>query len=249
METPAGKTGRFFLDQTRLQDIGQGTSPYNKEPKVCGVCEPAQNLIYLPKPSEIPMDPMLLCDTMEMRRTIREYSEESIHRWELSLMLHYTQGVSEGGGTSHLRNVPSAGALHPFETYLVVNRVDGIERGIYRYLPLDHALVRESCHVGEGESIATTCRRPDLVRNSAVTFIWVAVPDRILWKFGNRGWRYLFIEAGHVCQNLYLIATALECGTCAIGSYHDDEMNCALGIDGEEQFCIYLASVGKKKTT
>lgn len=247
MEPSAGQTGHLFLDQTRLQDNLVQASPIPEGPKVCGVCEPFISLIHLPKPSEIQTDPYLLLDTIENRRTIREYTSESLMKWELSLLLHYTQGVSEEEGEQHLRNVPSAGAIHPFETYIVVNRVEGLNPGIYRYLPLDHALVQVKCHVGENESIAAACRRPELVSGSAVTFIWIAVPDRLLWKFGSRGWRYLFIEAGHLCQNLYLIATALGCGACAIGSYRDDEMNCALGIDGEEQFCIYLASVGKRK--
>jgi len=247
METPAWYTGCSFLDQTRLQESVPSSGTAAENPKVCGTCEPSQNLIILPKPSDIPMDPVLLGDTMEMRRTVRDYSNEPLMKWELSLMLHYTQGVSDTGGAPHLRNAPSAGALHPFESYIVVNRVEGIEPGIYRYLPLDHALVRETCHVGGGEAIAAACRRPELVQRSAVAFLWIAVPDRILWKFGSRGWRYLFIEAGHVCQNLYLIATALGCGTCAIGSYRDDEVNCALGIDGKEQFCIYMATVGRRK--
>jgi SagB-type dehydrogenase family enzyme len=184
---------------------------------------------------------------MDARRTVREYSSDRLKKWELSLMLHYTQGVSEDGNENYFRNVPSAGALHPFETYIVVNRVEGLDSGIYRYLPLDHALVEEKCHAGDTSSIAAVCRRPELVTGSAVTFLWIAVPDRILWKFGSRGWRYLLIESGHICQNLYLVATALGCGACAIGSFRDDDMNCALAIDGESQFCIYMASVGKKK--
>ncbi|MDD1728508.1 MAG: SagB/ThcOx family dehydrogenase [Methanospirillum sp.] len=247
METPAYQAGRFFLDQTILQDTVPSSGTTTESQKTCGICEPSPHLIHLPNPPEIPMDPVLLGDIMEMRRTVREYSNEDLKKWELSLMLHYTQGISEEGGSHHLRNVPAAGGLHPFETYIVVNRVDGLEPGIYRYLPLDHALVRETCHVGGEEAIAASCRRPELVKHAAVTFVWIAVPDRILWKFGSRGWRYLFIEAGHICQNLYLIATALGCGTCAIGSYHDDKINCALGIDGVEQFCIYLATVGKRK--
>lgn len=247
MEPSAGQTGDLFLEQTRLQDNIESTTSALEGPKVCGMCEPSDSLIFLPKPSGIQTDPFLLLETIEDRRTIRQYSPESLMKWELSLLLHYTQGVSREGEGPYLRNVPSAGALHPFETYIVVNRVEGLNPGIYRYLPLDHALVQEKCHVGDNESIAAACRRPDLISGSAVTFIWIAVPDRLLWKFGPRGWRYLFIEAGHLCQNLYLIATALGCGACAIGSYRDDEMNCALGIDGKEQFCIYLASVGKRK--
>ena len=247
MEQSAGQTGRDFLDNTRLQDSSQISAQAMNEPKVCGVCEPAQKMIPLPAPSEISVDNAQLFEIIESRRTIREYSPASLKKWELSLMLHYTQGFSKEGSPSHLRNVPSAGGLHPFETYILVNRVDGISKGIYRYLPLDHALVQEKCHGGDNESIAASCRRPELITGSAATFIWIAVPDRILWKFGSRGWRYLFIEAGHICQNLYLVATSLGCGACAIGSYRDDEINCALAIDGEEQFCIYMASVGRKK--
>lgn len=246
MAPSAEETGHFFLEQTRLQDNPVPSSG-DEKPKVCGICEPSASLIHLPRPEEISTDPCLLFETIENRRTVREYSDENMKKWELSLMLHYTQGVSESGGAPHFRNVPSAAALHPFETYILVNRVDNLEPGIYRYLPLDHAIVRETCHVGDSGTIARACRRPDLILGSAVTFIWIAIPDRILWKFGPRGWRYLFMEAGHISQNLYLVGTALGCGVCAIGSYRDEEMNCALALDGHEQFCIYLASVGKQK--
>ena len=244
MEPIAWKLGLTFLKETSLPDSVQPVTP-ERESKTCGVCEPNEKIIHLPKPAETAFDQMSLFDTIENRRSVRTYSDDTIMQWELSLMLHYTQGISSEK-TPHLRYVPSAGAVHPFETYIVINRVEGLENGIYRYLPLDHALVLERCHVGNSESIAAACRRPELVRSAAITFLWIAVPDRILWKFGPRGWRYLFIEAGHLCQNLYLVATALKCGACAIGSYRDDEMNCALGIDGVEQFCIYMASVGKR---
>jgi SagB-type dehydrogenase family enzyme len=143
--------------------------------------------------------------------------------------------------------VPSAGALHPFETRIVVNRVSGLEPGIYRYLPLDHALVQEECHSGDRQSIAQACKNPHLIESSALAFIWTAVPERMIWKFGSRGWRYLFIEAGHICQNLYVAAVGLCLGVCAIGSYRDDDINCILGIDGASEFCIYIASVGREK--
>ena len=102
METPAWYTGCSFLDQTRLQDSVPTSGTADESPKVCGTCEPSQNLIVLPKPSDIPMDPVLLCDTMEMRRTVRDYSDEPLMKWELSLMLHYTQ-------VEHMQ-VPTAGS-------------------------------------------------------------------------------------------------------------------------------------------
>jgi SagB-type dehydrogenase family enzyme len=247
MEPSTEQIGRFFLDHTLLLDTSVLTPSKEVDPKICGICEPSESIIPLPELKEIQTKPYLLFDIIKNRRTIRQYASDCLKKWELSLMLFYSQGISDEEGAPHLRAVPSAGALHPFETYIVINRVDGLSKGLYRYLPLDHALVEEKCPAGGIDTIASACRRPELISDSAVTFIWIAVPGRVLWKFGSRGWRYLFIEAGHICQNLYLVATALECGTCAIGSYKDDEMNCALGVDGEEQFCLYLASVGKKK--
>jgi len=245
MQSDSSWTGHRFLQETLYRDSHQ----IEEEPKtrVCGVCEPNQKIILLPDPSEIPLDPVILWDALHDRNTIRVYSSEEIHKWELSILLHYTQGVREKENGSNFRTVPSAGALHPFETRIVVNRVNGLEPGIYRYLPLDHALVKEECHSGDHESVAKICRNPNLVASSAVSFIWTAVPERMIWKFGQRGWRYLFIEAGHICQNLYVVCAGLSLGVCAIGSYNDNDMNCILGIDGESEFCIYMASVGRKK--
>jgi SagB-type dehydrogenase family enzyme len=239
-------TGYQFLKQTGFSN-DQKTPANEPVTKICGICEPEQKIISLPLPEEITTDPYLLRDTLDNRKTIRDYSEDGMYKWELSLLLHYTQGVREKKGESYFRTVPSAGDLHPFETILVINRVNGIEPGLYRYLPIDHALVREVCHSGDKNSVALACRRPSLVSNSAVAFLWSAVPARMVWKFGSRGWRYLFIEAGHICQNLYTIGTALNLGVCAIGSYNDDEINCILGIDGTNEFCIYMASVGRRK--
>ena len=244
MQPDSTWTGHRFLRETLYQDSKQKV----EEPKthVCGICEPNQTIISLPAPKEIALDPIILWDALENRQTIRSYSIEEINKWELSIILHYTQGVREKENSSHFRTVPSAGALHPFETRIIVNRVNGLKPGIYRYLPLDHALVREECHSGDHESVAKVCKNPNLFTTSAVSFIWTAVPERMIWRFGQRGWRYLFIEAGHICQNLYVTCAGLGLGVCAIGSYNDNDINCILGIDGESEFCIYMASVGKK---
>jgi SagB-type dehydrogenase family enzyme len=85
-----------------------------------------------------------------------------------------------------------------------------------------------------------------MVKKSAVTFIWVAVPYRMTWRYGERGYRYLLLDAGHVCQNLYLAAENISSGVCAIAAYHDAMFNELLGLDGENQFVIYLGTVGKK---
>ncbi len=81
---------------------------------------------------------------------------------------------------------------------------------------------------------------------SAVTFIWAAVPVRTVWRHRQRAYRYIHLDAGHVCQNLYLLAEAIGCGVCAIAAYDDDQVNAVLGLDGEDMFAIYLASLGKR---
>ena len=84
---------------------------------------------------------------------------------------------------------------------------------------------------------------------SAATFLWVADKKRMEWRYGDRGARYLHLDAGHVCQNLYLSAEAIESGVCAIAAFDDDEINRVVGVDGKEQFVIYVATVGKKQRT
>lgn len=84
-----------------------------------------------------------------------------------------------------------------------------------------------------------------MVTASAVTFIWTAVIRRMTWRYGTRGYRYIFLDAGHVCQNLYLAAQEIGCGVCAMAAFDDEAMNRILNLDGEEQFTLYLATLGK----
>lgn len=143
--------------------------------------------------------------------------------------------------------MPSAGARHAFETYLLINRVETLEPGVYRYLALDHALAATNLKPGMADEVTHACYDQGQVAQSAVTFLWVAVVERMTWRYVQRGYRYLHLDAGHVCQNLYLAAEAVGCGVCAIAAYDDELANTTLGLDGEAQFVIYAASLGKKQ--
>ena len=147
-----------------------------------------------------------------------------------------------------LRTVPSSGARHAFETYLLVNRVQGLHPGLYRFLAIKHKLAEVSLDPSLANKITEARLQQRHLNTSAVTFIWTAVPYRMVWRYGERGYRYLHIDAGHVCQNLYLAAEAIGSGVCAIGAFNDEDINNLLGIDGKEQFVIYVAAVGKKKS-
>jgi SagB-type dehydrogenase family enzyme len=135
--------------------------------------------------------------------------------------------------------VPSAGSRHPFETYLLVSRVADLEPGLYRYLALEHKL----CLL---QPKATLEVPEELERwNSAVYWIWTTVPYRTAWRYTVLADKLIAQDSGHVCQNLYLACEALGIGTCAVGAYDQDAIDAFVGVDGENEFAVYLAPVGR----
>lgn len=223
-------------DQTRGHPPPPLEKPYGRE----------RETIALPPVESLPAPAITLRDAVARRESVRSYAEQPMTLEELAFLLWATQGVRRVvRGYYTLRMVPSAGARHAFETYLLINRVEGVRSGLYRYLALEHRLVEETAEAGVAERVAEACFNQPQITASAVTFIWTAVPYRMIWRYGERGYRYLHLDAGHVCQNLYLAGEAVGCGTCAIAAFRDEMLNEILGIDGEEQFAIYCATVGK----
>ena len=183
----------------------------------------------------------------ESRRSIRKYANKPISLNELSYLLWCSQGVKKlVDNRATFRTVPSAGARHAIETYILVNNVDGLEKGIYWYNALEHKISLVINTKNIADKITEACFSQKFVKKSAVTFIWIADIHRMAWRYGDRGYRYLFLDAGHICQNVYLAAESIDCGVCAIAAYDDDKMNSLLELDDEKQFVIYLATAGKK---
>jgi len=181
------------------------------------------------------------------RESRRAYTDEPVTLEELSYLLWATQGIRGRKGKYQFRMVPSGGARQPFETYLAVNNVAGLEQGIYRYLPEDHSIVfvkRCADQVGE---LSSASLDQHFVGESAVCFIWTAVPYRTEWRYGPTSHKCILVEAGHVCQNLYLAAESIGCGTCAILAYSQDDLDRFIGVDGKEEMSVYLSPVGKVK--
>jgi SagB-type dehydrogenase family enzyme len=206
--------------------------------------------VDLPDPHTLALGRVDLIEVINARRSRRHYSEAPVSLDELSFLLWCTQGVKEcTDRPATLRPVPSAGSRHAFETLLLANRVDGLSPGLYRFLAIEHRLARLDSPPDFAERLTTACRQQNMVRTSAVTFIWVAVLARMRWRYGLRGYRYLHMDAGHICQNLYLAGKSIGCDVCAIGGFDDDAVNRELGLDGEELFAIYLATLGKEKQT
>lgn len=243
-------TGKTFIERTKhhyltASDQWRGLP----QPPLELPYDESRPAIDLPDPQTCPVDTVDIREAIQVRRSVRQYAPTPLSPSELSYLLWCTQGVKEVmPGHATLRTVPSAGARHAFETFVLVNRVADIEPGLYRFVALEHKLVQQTAAPAIADQITAGCLGQRFVKSSAATFIWAAVPYRMNWRYGERGYRYMHLDAGHVCQNLYLSAESIRCGVCAIAAFDDDQMNRLLGIDGETQFTIYVATVGKKRT-
>jgi SagB-type dehydrogenase family enzyme len=188
-----------------------------------------------------------LFDVLRTRRSRRDYSLEPLVLEDLGALLWSVQGVVVSGRGYTLRTAPSAGARHPLDTYIMVNRVDGLAPGLCRYSPAGHRLVRLGDDASVAGRLAAACLGQEILRTAAVSFVWTAAIERGRWKYQQRAYRYIYLDAGHACQNLYLACEAMGLGCCAVAAFDDDEVDRILGLDGREEFTVYLATVGRVK--
>jgi SagB-type dehydrogenase family enzyme len=253
---------RVSIEQLRLMLKGHGGDWRGDTDQAKGLpAPPVQKavpkggvVVDLVSPGSWVLEGAAMEQVMQARRSLRSYSDEGLNLKELSFLLWHTQGVTHairdkaGAVLEHFRATPSGGARHPFETYLAIQRVAGLEAGIYRYLPLEHKLYRVRVSDALPRELSRACYGQSFVGEAPVTFIWAAVPYRTEWKYGYIAHRMIAMEAGHICQNLYLAATAIGGGTCAVLGYHQAGMDALIGVDGKEEFVMYMAPVGKVKT-
>ncbi len=238
-----------FIEKTKYQYM-EGESAQEKgekQPELQKAYDDRLGLLDLPDPGDLEFEPVYLKEIVEQRRSLRTYSQDDLSLDELSYLLWMTQGVKKNvKGKVTFRTIPSAGARHAFETYLLINRVKALKPGIYRYLALEHKILPYNMDNDIADQVVVGSLNQKFIKESAVTFIWTAVTERMTWRYRERGYRFLFLDAGHVCQNLYLASESINAGTCAIAAYSDDDRNEILDIDGEEEFVIYMAALGKK---
>ncbi len=244
-------SGRYFLTDRIRDEVNFHCTPQSggiDPPPTQKPVRPGNLVIPLPSPEQWSIPPCDLQDAMAKRESHRRYTNESLSRDELAFMLWATQGVRRVvHETATLRMVPSAGCRHPFETYLGILRVEGLAPGIYRYLPLDHALVHQREIPNLAAHLTAACRGQGFAGQSAVTFIWTAIPARTEWRYAEASYKVMALDAGHLCQNLYLACEAISCGTCAIAAYNQELADDLLEVEGNEEFTVYLAPVGKVK--
>nr|WP_204401795.1 SagB/ThcOx family dehydrogenase [Alkaliphilus hydrothermalis] len=203
--------------------------------------------IRLPKVNKEALSNNDLLKVLQKRRSHRKFENKALTLEEFSFLLWATQGIDEIKGDNYatLRPVPSGGARHPFETYLAINQVEGLQKGIYRYLPLSHELLFLFEIEDMEDTVSTACLGQKFVGNSACVFIWSCIPYRGEWRYNVAAHKTMLLDAGHLCQNLYLACEAINCGTCAIGAYDQKMIDGLLKLDGEDEFVVYLSPVGK----
>lgn len=198
--------------------------------------------IILPPPDDRPG--MTLEEAIQKRRSVRTYAGGSLALAELSRLLFFTGGINAERFGVKLRAAPSAGALYPIETYLAVHRVMDLRPGVYHYNVADHALALLRDADVRGDVVRQGLMQ-DFLGACNVVIYFTVILQRLRWRYQERSYRYALLEAGHLAQNLYLAATSLGMGVCAVGAFLDDEVNAMLGVDGEHEAAVYMLSVGK----
>ncbi len=180
------------------------------------------------------------------RRSVRHFSTEPLTKAELSQLLWASQGITKVRQGYAFRTAPSAGALYPVETYVVVHAVENVESGVYHYAVAEHEL--EQLRAGDFRlEVAKAALDQEMAYHAHVIFIWTGVFARSKWKYQQRAYRYVYLDAGHIAQNVALAAVGLELGSCQIGALYDDEVNALVDVDGMDESVVYMTVVGRPR--
>ncbi|MBI2087440.1 MAG: SagB/ThcOx family dehydrogenase [Deltaproteobacteria bacterium] len=179
--------------------------------------------------------------SLRLRRSVREYSNNPLVLGEISQLLWAAQGITDPAG---LRTAPSAGALYPLEIYLLAGNITDLRGGVYRYRAATHDLVK----MGDVDRRSALCRaaldQPS-IREAPAVLVLCAVYERTTSKYGNRGIRYVHMEAGHAAQNVCLQAVALNLGAAVLGAFEDEKIKLAIPMRGKEE-PLYIVAVGRE---
>ena len=204
-------------------------------------------LIDLPEPDSNDIKIRNIDEVIQIRRSRRQFSDSQMKLTELSYLLHSTQRIQKTfkENIATLRPVPSAGARHPFETYLVIFNVQDLENGIYRYLPDVHKLLYLHSYDDLKVKVVKSVMDQKWAGDTNIVFYWSCIPYRAEWRYSIKSHKAMLLDAGHICQNLYLAAESMKYGTCAIAAYDQDLSDQLLKLDGEDEYTVYISPVGK----
>jgi SagB-type dehydrogenase family enzyme len=233
---------RFQVETKYIRDkLPAGYLDWRKKPGLYKAYPDAPR-VKLPAPERA--GGMPIWEAVGQRRSVRDFRRSAIGAADLSQLLWASQGVTRVMGEYALRSAPSAGALYPVETYLSSQSVQGIEPGIHHYGVREHEL--ELLRAGDfREALAEAALDQGFLAEAAVVFAWTAVFARSKWKYKERAYRYVYLDAGHIAQSVALAAVALGLGSCQVAALYDDEVNAVLGVDGKEESVVYMTAVGR----
>lgn len=204
---------------------------------------PRLDSVRLPEPLSLKVK---LQDALKKRRSRRKFNGEAASLEELSTLLQRSAGITKKRGQdwdSALRAYPSAGARYPLEVYLIASRVDGLESGLYHYNIKEHSL--EVLRREDLSNFVSGNTGQSFTSKAAFIIIISAVLDRTRIKYQERGYRFVFLDAGHLGQNFYLVSEGLGLKCCAIGGFVDEEFNKLLDLQDQGEKVIYLFAFGK----
>ncbi|MFC1739270.1 SagB/ThcOx family dehydrogenase [Planctomycetota bacterium] len=186
---------------------------------------------------------MSLNEALKKRKSIRHFSSKPIAVDQLSYLLWASTGIERKENGYEFRTAPSAGALYPIETYLIINNVTNLQNSLYHYSIKKHQL--EQLKTGNlGNRLASAAFGQQFLASAPVVFLWTAIFQRCKYKYGQRAYRYIYLDAGHIAENFALAAVSLTLGSCQIGAFFDDKINAILDLDGTEESIIYLTAIG-----
>ncbi|MHC4758233.1 MAG: SagB/ThcOx family dehydrogenase [Planctomycetota bacterium] len=202
---------------------------------------PNSEKVKLPAP--IADKKMSLDETLKKRKSIRHYSSTPLSLQQLSYLLWASTGIQRIETGYEFRTAPSAGALYPIETYIIANNITGLQNGLYHYDIKKHQL--ELLKTADlGEKLTAAALGQSFCATAPAVFLWSAIFQRSKFKYHQRAYRYIYLDAGHVAENLALSAVSLDLGSCQIGAFLDDQVNEILSLDGATESILYLAAVG-----
>ncbi len=194
-------------------------------------------------PTFDPDEPMTLDETLRRRKSVRDYRPTPLSLAHLSYLLWASSGISRTEQGFEFRTAPSAGALYPIETYIVANEVRDLEPGVYHYGVRNHEL--EQIKAGDTRrQIAAAALGQAICATAPAVLIWTAIFARAKCKYGERAYRYVYLDAGHAAENVALAAVSLNLGSCQVGALFDDEVNKLIEVDGTEESVVYMSVVG-----
>jgi SagB-type dehydrogenase family enzyme len=195
-------------------------------------------------------------DLLDIRRSVRVYDKNAVMtQSQLAFLLWSSQGIQEirGKGYATFRPVASGGARHPFETYFIVQNVEGLKPGLYHYLPLEHVgEKRVSVEFLKEIEKPDTCISDMLsgqkfAASAQVVIFMSCVAYRCEWRYSHMAHRVALMDLGHIGQNWMLSAAAMGLGSCCFAAYDQKASDEALELDGFEEYMVYACCVGKTK--